>query len=509
MRWRLLLLFLISPLWGSEVITDPIPPKEKRTVDGEMLVKWDETYYFDTESQPFTGRALSKFPNGQPRYDANIVNGKPHGIVTIYHNNGQALFAAPYRKGIQQGVEKNWHPDGQLQFSINYENGRRHGKMTSWRRDGSRQMDIFFVQGKIHGPFIVYEEDGQKSAHRIYHEGKLVFTRKTAQFEASPKTFQNKTYSKIISKEQYLPAQLNNPGYPKRKNGDGQTSLLLTPDKRIKLASHLWLNTTASPPYEIDFEYQAKPGRVSGKGFGSAAMAIHFCAENQPSEHPDTKDSTALIPNTGGYALQLATNGRRKGIRLLDKEGQSLVNSNENPTTLGDQWRHLRLIVGKYSIVVTLDGQNVIEFQQPTYSLNGKLIAIAAANGKLPALHSIRNLNLQVKAKPTPENISQPLHANPDFDEHKIDVRTIGFSHLEKKANDLHYELGIEKPFSGKTIDYYQSGMLKLETHYENGHRHGVHSLWYPDGTIAIQTIYDQGHPCVEIKWDAEGKNLP
>ena len=511
MAWRFLVFLLLIPLCAGEESSSENTKTEVRTVDGEMLVKWEDTYYFDTESQPFTGRALSKFEDDTPRYDATIVNGKPHGTVTIFHQNGEKLFSAAYQNGIQQGIEYNWHPNGTLQFSIHYERGQRHGKMTSWREDGSRQMDIFFSHGKIHGPFIVYDEQEQISSHRIYYDGKLAFTRKTSDKDESttPSSVGPGLYNDIIEKEKYQPGQYNNPGYPQKVKDGENIAMFLTKEKKANATSYLWINDTISLPFKLTMEYMATPSRRTSFNFGYSALAIHFNAQNQQASPPEISKNTGIIRNAGGYTIQLNTNKRRQSVKLYDTKDKLAEKYDYKPTT-GSEWRQLSLLATKEFIELHLNEEEVIKYPNPEFLSESGLIAITAANGKHSSLHAIRNLKIESVGTPDKNpNVANPQQEEQQDNEHKVDVRTIGYQHLIKKEDNLHYELGKEKPFTGKIIDYYETGQLKLESHYEKGLMHGPHSLWYPDGSISVQTIYTKGNPSLKIKWDEEKELVP
>lgn len=505
------MLLMLSPLCGGVAFPSEGNIEKARTVDGEMLVKWEDTYYFDTESQPFTGRALSKFEDGTTRYDATIVNGKPHGEVTIFHDNGNKLFSASYAKGIQQGIEYNWHQNGTLQFSVNYEKGQRHGKMTSWREDGSRQMDIFFTNGKIHGPFIVYDEEETISSHRIYHDGKLTFTRKSSDSKLITSATQigPGLYTDIINKEKYTSGQYNNPGYPKKANSEDILSLFLTSEKKTNSTSYIWVNDNISLPFNLEMEYLAKPRRGSVVQFGYSALAIHFNAQNKTNDPPKFSETTGIIPSTGGYAIQLNTNKRRKSVMLYNPLGKSVEKINYNPTT-NSTWNKLTLKVDEDRIQMTINEDEVIQYDSPQFVSETGMVAISAANGKHSALHAIRNLKIESVGTPQKKS-NQPnvVSSEEVLNEHEIKVRTIGFNHLIKKEDNLHYELGQNKPFTGKIIDYYELGIIKLETHFENGVMHGSHSLWYPDGSISVQTEYTKGKPAVKIQFDEEKTQSP
>ena len=511
MPWRLLVFLLLIPLCGGEESSSENTRTATRTVDGEMLVKWEDTYYFDTESQPFTGRALSKFKDGTPKYDATIVNGKPHGLVTIFHQNGMKLFSASYQRGIQQGIEYNWHPNGTLQFSINYEQGQRHGKMTSWREDGSRQMDIFFSYGKIHGPFIVYDEQEEISTHRIYYDGKLANTRKTSDYDdtSTSSGAGPGLHNDIIEKEKYQPGQYNNPGYPQKVKDGENVAMYLTKEKKANATSYLWINDTIALPFKLTMQYIAKPSRRTSFNFGYSALAIQFNAQNQQSSPPEISENTGIIAKTGGYTIQLNTNKRRQSVKLYDTKDQFIEQYDYNPTT-GNDWRTLSLLASKEQIELILNEEEVINFPNPQFLSESGLIAITAANGKHSSLHAIRNLRIESVDSPDKNpNIPNTDQDDPQDNEHNVDIRTIGYQHLIKKKDNLHYELGKETPFTGKILDYYQTGQLKLETHYEKGLMHGPHSLWYPDGSISVQTIYSRGKPSVKIKWDGEKELVP
>ena len=62
-----------------------------KSVGGGSLVRDKVTglWHHDVEREPFTGRALEKFPGGSQRAEADFLNGKKDGMERFWHANGR------------------------------------------------------------------------------------------------------------------------------------------------------------------------------------------------------------------------------------------------------------------------------------------------------------------------------------------------------------------------------------------------------------------------------------
>ena len=60
--------------------------------------------------------------------------------------------------------------------------------------------------------------------------------------------------------------------------------------------------------------------------------------------------------------------------------------------------------------------------------------------------------------------------------------------------NSLFYEQNEHRPFSGKSIDYYEGGQKKREATFQNGKQHGLYMEWFWDGKKKKEIIFQGGN---------------
>ena len=62
------------------------------------------------------------------------------------------------------------------------------------------------------------------------------------------------------------------------------------------------------------------------------------------------------------------------------------------------------------------------------------------------------------------------------------------------ERNGLKYEVNSEKPFSGKSVEYYDDGKVKRESiSYKDGQLHGVFQTWIETGQLFTEKYYEKG----------------
>ena len=96
-----------------------------------------ETICYETEAQnrnglvclsnqqePFTGKNLCKYENGQNKVEGNYKDGKLDGKWTWWHENGQKWSEINFKEGKPDGKWTEWDENGQKQKENNYKDGR-------------------------------------------------------------------------------------------------------------------------------------------------------------------------------------------------------------------------------------------------------------------------------------------------------------------------------------------------------------------------------------------------
>ena len=84
-----------------------------------------------------------------------------------YEKNTEEPFTGKYVK---------FYQDGQKKLEEHYNNGKKEGLWTSWKTDGTKEFQLHFKDGKKDGLWTQWDEDGNISETRTYKNGELVVT---------------------------------------------------------------------------------------------------------------------------------------------------------------------------------------------------------------------------------------------------------------------------------------------------------------------------------------------
>ena len=101
--------------------------EQERVIDYEQLQIRNEVAYVVNSSDPFTGKVISTYPNGQKKREVSFVNGLSEGVATGWHENGQKEKEITFVNGLQEGVDTKWYESGQKKSELTYVNGLGEG----------------------------------------------------------------------------------------------------------------------------------------------------------------------------------------------------------------------------------------------------------------------------------------------------------------------------------------------------------------------------------------------
>jgi antitoxin component YwqK of YwqJK toxin-antitoxin module len=85
----------------------------EKVVDSTPLVNRDDLWYEANSDEPFTGREVWYWPNGNTKDEMLWRDGMPHGKSTTWYENGQKIFEGEYRNGTPYGIWTKWNEDGE------------------------------------------------------------------------------------------------------------------------------------------------------------------------------------------------------------------------------------------------------------------------------------------------------------------------------------------------------------------------------------------------------------
>jgi len=97
-----------------------------RTVDGGEMTRDKLTglWHHDVHREPFTGRAVQKFPDGTLEADASFMNGREDGTQRYWYPNGKVREEAQWLEGQRHGIHRLWSPQGKLVLMERHKRGR-------------------------------------------------------------------------------------------------------------------------------------------------------------------------------------------------------------------------------------------------------------------------------------------------------------------------------------------------------------------------------------------------
>ncbi len=109
--------------------------------------------YLPNQKEPFTGKNLCKYENGQNKSKGKIKDGKKNDIWT------------------------EWYENGQIQHEGDYIDGKKDAKWTWWDENGQINTERIYKEGKEigeGGSIITRYLNGQIKSEKNYIDGDLV-----------------------------------------------------------------------------------------------------------------------------------------------------------------------------------------------------------------------------------------------------------------------------------------------------------------------------------------------
>ncbi len=152
------------PECGKEVINKVV----------NKLVKRGDYYYELGHDQPFTGKFISRYENGQIEKEAHYKNGFADGLYTAWHLSGYKESEGLYSIGRQEALWTWWNDCGQQIIEKYYKNGIKHGLWVDWHANGQKKVEGNFVHGKREGVVTIWNEDGVIISETLYKNDERV-----------------------------------------------------------------------------------------------------------------------------------------------------------------------------------------------------------------------------------------------------------------------------------------------------------------------------------------------
>ncbi len=96
--------------------------------------------------------------NGKPSFVHYFINGKEHGVCQGFFNSGQQMYEYIFVSGTKEGRHRTWHDNGQLAVEEFYEHGKRNGSSKNWFRTGALHTESSYRNDLLDGQYAEYSK---------------------------------------------------------------------------------------------------------------------------------------------------------------------------------------------------------------------------------------------------------------------------------------------------------------------------------------------------------------
>lgn len=123
-------------------------PKE---IDASKLQEQDGLFYEEGESEPFTGKAVRYYTNGQKEEEKSFKDGKKDGLFVGWYENGQKKNEGNFKDAKKNGLWVSWYKNGQKMFETHYKDDKNDGLEVFWLENGQKMSAVNYKDGKRDG----------------------------------------------------------------------------------------------------------------------------------------------------------------------------------------------------------------------------------------------------------------------------------------------------------------------------------------------------------------------
>ena len=108
-------------------------------IDADKLNYRNGIAYKVNSEEPFTGKFVSYYDNGQKKSEGLVVKGKRVGKHVNYYENGQKSWECIYKNGEEDAASTSWYENGQKEYEMQYKDGEVEA-LKMWSRDGKQTL---------------------------------------------------------------------------------------------------------------------------------------------------------------------------------------------------------------------------------------------------------------------------------------------------------------------------------------------------------------------------------
>ncbi len=144
-------------------------------VEKSVLTYNRKTSIWTLNDIPYSGFAVSYYPDNSLKEKFGILNGKKQNKFIQWYPDGHFKNTAEYDKGKLHGEKKIWSSDS-LHFLIahyNFHTGKPHGEQKKWYPTGELFKKMNLNRGKEEGIQQAFRENGDLYANYEAREGRI------------------------------------------------------------------------------------------------------------------------------------------------------------------------------------------------------------------------------------------------------------------------------------------------------------------------------------------------
>ena len=94
---------------------------------------------------------LETYDQGVLQSRVDMVQGVPHGMMSLFDADGRVTAEIPYEDGEKHGEMKTYYPSGKVQSVITYEHDKRNGVMETYSEEGQLMSRVLYKDDKLDG----------------------------------------------------------------------------------------------------------------------------------------------------------------------------------------------------------------------------------------------------------------------------------------------------------------------------------------------------------------------
>lgn len=152
------------------------------SIDKSKLKYTAKNSLWTLDGKPFSGYAISHYPDGIIKQKFGIFNGKKQNQSEDWYTNGQLKQLTNYRQGKLHGEKKFWSagPPPILIAHLNYHLGKAHGVQKKWYATGEVYKILNMNMGQEEGIQQAYRKNGNLYANYEAKAGRIFGLKKAA-----------------------------------------------------------------------------------------------------------------------------------------------------------------------------------------------------------------------------------------------------------------------------------------------------------------------------------------